>query len=161
MKYAAVTLSVLSIVATARADAFAAPASCEGLKQLKLQDTTITAVEKVAAGGFAPAGGRGGAAYRNLPEFCRVRATLTPTPDSDIKVEVWLPETGWNGKFQAVGNGAWSGAIGYAALAEALRLGYAASSTDTGHDGGSAAFALGHPEKLVDFAYRSEHLMAV
>ena len=38
----------------------------------------------------------------------------------------------WNGKFQAVGNGAWTGAIGYAAMADALRRGYATSSTDTG-----------------------------
>jgi feruloyl esterase len=97
----------------------------------------------------------------DLPAFCRVEATLTPSSDSDIKIEVWLPTADWNGKFQAVGNGAWSGAIGYAALADALRRGYAASSTDTGHAGGSASFALGHPEKLIDFAYRSEHEMTV
>jgi feruloyl esterase len=97
----------------------------------------------------------------DLPAFCRVEATLTPSSDSDIKIEVWLPTANWNGKFQAVGNGAWNGAIGYAALAEALRRGYAASSTDTGHAGGSASFALGHPEKLIDFAYRSEHEMTV
>ena len=69
--------------------------------------------------------------------------------------------TGWNGKFQAVGNGAWQGSIGYAAMAEALRRGYATSSTDTGHVGGSASFGMGHPEKVIDFAYRSEHEMAV
>ena len=155
-----VTLALLLAV-FANGDVSAAP-SCDSLRQLRLPDTTITAAEQVPAGGFSQAGaGRGGQAYRDLPGFCRVSATLTPTTDSDIKVEVWLPESGWNGKFQAVGNGAWSGAIGYAALADALRLGYAASSTDTGHVGGSASFALGHPEKLIDFAYRSEHLMTV
>ena len=46
-------------------------------------------------------------------------------------------------------------------MADALRRGYATSSTDTGHVGGSASFALGHPEKLIDFAYRSEHEMTV
>ena len=97
----------------------------------------------------------------DLPAFCRVAATLTPSSDSDIKIEVWLPAANWNGKFQAVGNGAWNGAIGYAAMADALRRGYATSSTDTGHVGGSASFALGHPEKLIDFAYRSEHEMTV
>jgi feruloyl esterase len=161
MKHAGSILFALLVVAFVHGNALAAGASCDSLKQLKLPDTTITAVENVPPGGFSPAGGRGGAAYRNLPEFCRVSATLAPTSDSDIKAEVWLPVSGWNGKFQAVGNGAWSGAIGYAAMAEALRLGYATSSTDTGHVGGSASFALGHPEKLIDFAYRSEHLMTV
>jgi feruloyl esterase len=155
-------ISALAIALLLQGNASAAVASCDSLLKLRLPDTSITAVEKIPAGGFAPpGGGRGAAAYRGLPEFCRVSATLTPTADSDIKVEVWLPVTGWNGKFQAVGNGAWSGAIVYTALVDALRLGYAASSTDTGHVGGSASFALGHPEKLIDFAYRSEHVMTV
>ncbi|MBZ5608525.1 MAG: tannase/feruloyl esterase family alpha/beta hydrolase [Acidobacteriia bacterium] len=138
-------------------------ASCESLASLSLPDTTITKVESVGAGGFAMPGGRRGQANRNsdLPAFCRVQATLKPSSDSDIKVEVWLPASGWNGKYEAVGNGGWSGAIGYAAMAEALRRGYATSSTDTGHEGGSASFALGHPEKLIDYAYRSEHEMTV
>ena len=46
---------------------------------------------------------------------------------------------------------------------EALRRGYAAASTDTGHTGtgGDASFALGHPEKLTDFGYRAVHEMTV
>jgi feruloyl esterase len=87
--------------------------------------------------------------------------TIKPTTDSDIKVEVWMPMTGWNNKFQGVGNGAWQGSIGTAALATALRKGYATASTDTGHEGGSASFALGHPEKLTDFGYRAVHEMTV
>lgn len=92
---------------------------------------------------------------------CKVAVTLTPTPDSDIKVELWLPEANWNGKYMAVGNGGWSGSINYRGLEDGVRRGYASSSTDTGHVGGSASFALGHPEKLIDYAYRSEHEMAV
>jgi feruloyl esterase len=72
-----------------------------------------------------------------------------------------MPESGWNGKYEAAGNGGWSGSINYAALAGAVTAGYAASSTDTGHQGSSASFALGHPEKLIDYAYRSEHEMTV
>jgi feruloyl esterase len=138
-------------------------ATCESLATLALPNTTITMAQSVAAGAFSAPGARGGRGngMADLPAFCRVAATLTPTSDSDIKVEVWLPTTNWNGKFQAVGNGAWNGAIGYAAMADALRRGYATSSTDTGHAGGSASFALGHPEKLIDFAYRSEHEMTV
>ena len=96
--------------------------------------------QPVAAGAFEVPGARGGRgnAMADLPAFCRVAATLTPSSDSDIKIEVWLPSANWNGKFQAVGNGAWSGAIGYPAMADALRRGYATSSTDTGHVGGSA-----------------------
>src|SRR5207249_9052114 len=74
---------------------------------------------------------------------------------------VWLPANGWNGKFQAVGNGGWAGTISYPALAQALRRGYATTSTDTGHTDAGGAFALGHPEKLIDFAWRSEREMTV
>ncbi len=149
---------------------FAAPswaATCESLASLALPNTTITLAQRVAAGEFTPPGrtfGGGPApavAFKDLPAFCRIAATLKPTEDSDIKVEVWLPAAGWNGKFQAVGNGGWAGVISYGALAEALHDGYATSSTDTGHVGGSGSFALGHPEKVVDFGYRSEHEMTV
>lgn len=144
-------------------------ASCESLASLSLPDTTITTAETVPAGAFKmpasynPPALMAGleASFQNLPAFCRVTATLNPTADSDIKVEVWLPISGWNGKYQAVGNGGWAGIISYPALADALRAGYAASSTDTGHVGASGKFALGHHEKLVDFAYRSEHEMTV
>ncbi len=143
----------------------AAAATCESLASLALPDTTITLAQPVGAGEFTPPasrGGRGpGAAFKALPAFCRVAATLKPTSDSDIKIEVWMPASGWNGKFQAVGNGGWAGAISYPAMAEALRRGYATTSTDTGHTGATGAFALGHPEKFVDFAYRSEHEMTV
>jgi len=146
-------------------------ASCDSLAKLALKDTAITKAEVVAAGTFEAPGGRGGRGpnpYKALGEFCRVAATLTPTSDSDIKIEVWLPmpraggapgNTAWNGKYQAVGNGGWAGVISYPAMAEALQGGYATASTDTGHEGGRGTFALGHPEKLVDFAWRSEHEM--
>ena len=100
-------------------------------------------------------------AFRNLPAFCRIAATLTPSSDSDIKIEVWLPASGWNGKFQAVGNGGWGGPIRYPAMGEAIRRGYATTGTNTGHVGGGASWALGHPEKLADYAYRSQHEMTV
>jgi feruloyl esterase len=159
-------LLTVGLVATALSvPAAAAAATCESLASLALPDTTITLAETVAAGEFTPPaarGGRGpGAAFKALPAFCRVAATLKPTSDSDIKIEVWMPASGWNSKFQAVGNGGWAGTISYSAMAEALRRGYATTSTDTGHTGATGAFALGHPEKFVDFAYRSEHEMTV
>jgi feruloyl esterase len=136
-----------------------AASNCEGLTSLTLPNTQITLAQSVAAGAFTPPGG--GQAFKAPGAFCRVAATLKPTSDSDIKVEVWLPASGWNGKFQGVGNGGWAGVISYAAMADAIRAGYASASTDTGHTGGRGTFALDHPEKLIDFSWRSEHEMTV
>src|SRR5215470_5981900 len=122
------------------APATASAATCESLKSLSLENTTINSAETVAAGQFSlPATGRGAAqqnaAFKQLPAFCRVAATLKPSSDSDIKVEVWLPMSNWNNKYQAVGNGGWAGVISYSAMAEALGRRYVSSSTDTGHVG--------------------------
>jgi feruloyl esterase len=158
-----------------------AVASCESLKSQSAPDITITAAEIVAAGSSqaapAPGGARGraqgpattdagrggrGRGGATLPEYCRVAAVLAPSRDSHIEMELWLPTTTWNGKFQAVGNGGWAGAIGRAAMRDALAAGYATASTDTGHQGGgSAAFAVGHPEKVTDFSWRAVHEMTV
>jgi len=139
-----------------------AAASCESLATLALPNTTITSAQLVDAGAFRPPNQTGTPrGFATLPAFCRVAATLAPSSDSDIKIEVWLPASNWNGKFQAVGNGAFNGNIAYPALATALARGYAAASTDTGHVGGSASFALGHPEKVIDFGYRAVHEMTV
>jgi len=137
-------------------------ASCESLSSLALPYTTMTLAQMVPAGGFSLAGtGPAVPQLSQLPAFCRVAATLRPSSDSDIKIEVWLPAVAWNGKFLAVGNGGWAGTISYGAMASALQEGYATASTDTGHVGGTAAFAIGHPEKIVDFAYRAVHELAV
>jgi feruloyl esterase len=142
-----------------------AAASCESLSSLKLPTATITLAQTVPAGGFtaseAEPGEEPGGNFSKLPAFCRIAATLTPSSDSDIKIEVWLPASGWNGKLQVVGNGGWGGPIRFPALGEAVRRGYAASGTNTGHVGGGASWALGHPEKLADYAYRSQHEMTV
>jgi len=149
--------ALLAVAALASAAGAAGP--CDSLSSVSLADARITAAESIAAGDFTPPGGT--QPVRGLPALCRVALTLTPTKDSDIKLEVWMPATGWNGKFLALGNGGWSGAINYNGMANFVRRGYASASTDTGHSGGSAEFAFGHPEKLIDFAYRSEHEMTV
>jgi feruloyl esterase len=138
-------------------------AACGDLQKLALKNGTVTLAQNVGAGEFNPGqgGGRGANAYRNLPPFCRVAATLKPTSDSEIRIEVWLPQDKWNGALQSVGNGAWAGSIGYAAMATALNAGYAAASTDTGHTGGAVTFVVDHPEKLIDFAYRAVHEMTL
>ena len=137
----------------------AAAAPCESLASLKLPDTAITAAQAVGAGAFAPAGGGGrggGAAFADLPAFCRIAATVKPTPESDIKIEVWLPASNWNGKLDAVGNGGWNGNIDNNALAAAVRRGYAAAATDTGHAGGAGVW-MQSQQKLIDFGSRAVH----
>ncbi len=146
-------------------------ANCESLRALSLPDTTITLTQSVVAGAFSSAAGRGAVpspgAFKQLPAFCRVAATIRPSTDSDIKIEVWMPLANWNGKFQGVGNGGLAGFITSTSgsggiergMAEALKRGYATASTDTGHAGDTAAPLLGHPEKLVDFGYRAVHEM--
>ena len=132
--------------------------ACEQLAATAFPNAKVTLAETRPAGTFPIPGGAGGFGPSNmtLPAFCRVAATLTPTPDSEIKMELWLPAN-WNGKFMMVGNGAWSGAVSYSAMGEPLGRGYAVASTDTGHEGGRGSFGFGHPEKLVDFAWRAVH----
>src|SRR5713226_5330333 len=145
----------------------AAPQPCEQLAQLALPNTTITSAQIIAAGTFSPPQAASPwltgnpSLYKQLPAFCRVTAEDKPTPDSDIKLEVWMPATGWNGKFRGQGNGGFAGEMDYRSLAVAILQGYASAATDTGHaaDGTDATWALGQSKKIIDFAHRAIHQM--
>lgn len=148
----------------------AAATDCAALASLSIPSGKVTSATLVAPGSFEQPGlpgnlppGVANAAYKGLPQFCRVQATMTPSRDSDIKVEVWLPASGWNGKFVGIGNGIWAGQLSYSQLADPLKRGYAVATTDTGHTGSgmTADWAIGHPEKLIDFGYRAVHEMVV
>jgi tannase/feruloyl esterase len=129
-----------------------AAGTCESLASLRAPGMTIESARNSTGRQFQV----------SLPSFCRVTATLRPASDSEIKMEVWLPEApAWNGKYEAAGNGGWGGSLNYRDMASAVSRGYASSSTDTGHTGGRASFATGHPEKLIDFGYRSVHEMTL
>ena len=134
----------------------AAAATCEDLAKLTLPATTISTAQSVAAGPFTPPKSQ---TIADLPAFCRVAGVIKPAADSDIQFEVWMPSSGWNGKLQGVGNGGFAGSISFTGLAEAIRHGYAAASTDTGHEAGvtDASWALKHPDKIADFGYRAIH----
>ncbi|MBO9575706.1 MAG: tannase/feruloyl esterase family alpha/beta hydrolase [Sphingobium sp.] len=171
------TQTFIALAAGCAALAIASPAAakdCSEMVGLKLDAIgggggKVDAATLVAPGAFQPPAGFGpppgvaNAAYKNLPSFCRVQATLTPTADSDIKVEVWLPTDAWNGKLVGIGNGVWAGSISYSEMGPTLAQGYAVVATDTGHKGTglTAEWAVGHPEKLVDFGHRAIHLMTV
>ena len=164
---AALPAVVLALAAAAAPPLLAAPApaasACEALANLKIAGTTITTATQVAAGGFTPpaAGGRGARPMTDVPAFCQVHGVATPTPMSQVHFEVWLPAEGWNGKLNVVGNGGLAGTIGYAAMGTAVRGGFAAASTDTGHTSTEPATWLGDRERLIDYSYRGLHLTTV
>ena len=154
-------LIALLLLAAGRGTAWAQ--ACENLADATLPHTAITLAQTVKAGGAGGSARPGTNAAGDLPPFCRVAATLKPSDDSAIRIELWMPLAGWNGKFMGVGNGGWAGSIPYREMSDPLRRGYAVASTDTGHsgDGLGGGFALGHPERLIDFGYRAVHEMTV
>lgn len=134
-------------------------ADCGALAHLHMPDTTITASEAIPAGSFTPPGGK---AIPNLPAFCRVTAALKPTPQSDIRVEIWMPQSGWNGDFNGTGNGGYAGNIIYAELANGLQLGFAVVNTDLGTRPATTFNGdplVDQPEKWADFGWRATHVM--
>jgi len=162
------TLYAALLLAAFAGAAQAAGMSCDDLAKVKLPGTAITAAAVVARGAFpAPPGQNGqvqpqaAAMFAGLPAFCRVQATLRPSADSDIKVEVWLPQDNFNGRLQAIGNGGFSSNIGLGNLAQGVAEGFAMVGSNTGHEGNSGAVMIGHPEKLIDWGYRAEHEMTV
>lgn len=124
--------------------------ACANLAALSLPRTTITSAVLAPATASAPA-------------HCVVQAITRPTKDSEIRLQVWLPVSGWNGKYLQLGNGGWAGQISAAAANDPLARGYAVAATDDGHLSSQpgASWAVGHPEKLIDFGYRAVHETSV
>lgn len=163
----ATAAALLFCAAASAQSASLSAASCEKLAQLSLPSARVTSAQVIAAGAFTPPplphfDGEGpDAIFKTLPAFCRVQITATPSADSEVKIEVWLPTSNWNGRLQGQGNGGFAGSIQYHGLAESVLQGYATAATDTGHFASdiSADWALGHAEKVTDFGYRAIHLM--
>jgi hypothetical protein len=152
--------AVPALVAGTFLQALFAQRPCESLTELKLAHTSIVSSVLVAEGPFAASDGLGNTPPVNVPARCVVKGVVRPTRDSEIKFEVWLPAAGWNGKYEQVGNGGWAGVIPASSMIEPLRRGYATAGTDDGHGGrvdAGASWAVGHPEKLIDFGYRAVH----
>src|SRR4051812_21964959 len=139
----------------------AAAGDCGALATISLPDTTISSAKVTAAGPFTAPGGRAGRGGADVPAMCQVHGVLKPTPTSNIQFEVWLPAAEWNGKLQVVGNGGPPGTISYPPLAAAVRDGFSAASTRTGHTSSEAASWLEDKERLIDYSYRGLHLTTV
>ena len=140
-------------------------ASCARLTTLSLDHARVTSASILPAATAIPGVDLPAPRVAALPAFCRVQITATPTPDSDIKTEIWLPlATGdhpWNGRYYGQGNGGFAGQIYFDQMAAALTSGYITSGTDTGHPNTTGDFALHHPEKVIDFGWRAIHLTAL
>jgi feruloyl esterase len=130
------------------------------IRDLNIPGLNVTNIRFVQKGTpFKPANSAG--EIKELPDFCLVAATLRPTPQSYIRIEVWLPQHNWNGRLLGTGNGGGAGGIAYAALANGLQRGYATANTDMGTSRGGANAAIGQPGVWADFGYRATHLMTV
>jgi feruloyl esterase len=142
----------------------ASGATCDSLKSLSLPGTSINSAAVVAPGTFvSPRTPDALPGVASMPEICRVQGVLTPSPDSHIEFEVWLPTAGWNGKYLGTGNGGYAGEINYFDMIRSVSNGYATSSTDTGHQASAidARWALGRLEKVADYGHRAIHETAV
>lgn len=144
------------IFAISSLPAFTQQSSCQRLSDLKLRNTTITLAESMHAGPFKPT--RSFGKPIDLPAFCRVAGVIKPPGGSSIRFEVWLPTSGWDGRFEQIGNGGYAGGIAYGFMAPQLRLGFATASTNDGHSSKSGpTWSIGHPQKVIDFGYRAVH----
>jgi feruloyl esterase len=167
----AVLLSGLAIVglstSSTQSGAAGLPAvrQCADLSKLAFEgNTSIAVAEAVTSGSVTTPAGQ---TISGLPEFCRVVGVSKPTADSNINFEVWLPTKTWNGKFMSAGEGGFAGTISYTRLGldgfldENVKRGYVTASSDTGHLASDEFWAVGHPERIVDFGYRAKHLVTV
>ena len=141
----------------------AAATTCDGLKRAVIPHTTIQTADAIPAGAYTTADH---VVRSGLPAFCRVVANVRDAPDSDILVEMWLPQTGWTGVFHANGNGGYGGDLSnsYDGLEAGLKRGYASAATDMGTAPSTPVDGdplIGHPQKWKDWGLLSTHVMAV
>jgi feruloyl esterase len=145
-------LSALALAFTALCGT-AHAADCASLNAMTIGDSTVTSAGIVAAG--VPVNGAAASVA-----FCRVRGTASPSSDSAIKWEVWLPQTeaAWTGRMKVNGTGGYSGATPYPRLAQDVGDGFVSAGSNMGHDGGEdASWTLGHPEKVKDWGLRAHY----
>jgi feruloyl esterase len=144
------------------AQSSSSPSKCVGLKGLTLAFTTITSAVEVPANSFKDPKSQASSAVAH-PAFCRVQGVLNPTSDSNIGIEVWMPLSDWNGRFEQIGNGGFAGVFWYGFMLPELRRGFAIAATDDGHTDPKTDqnWAINHPEKVIDFGYRAVHVTSM
>ena len=147
-----ILVAIISFVGPSRAAQTLDAARCTKLASTNNPLIQIVSATLAPAGAFNAAPGQ----LIRVPVSCRIIAVVRPTADSEIGFELWLPD-GWNGRYAQLGNGGFAGNIDHPSLAAEVRRGNAAAMTDTGHKAGQfdASWALGHPDKVVDYGHRA------
>jgi feruloyl esterase len=142
---AVVALAALAQDRGPRAEAQAGP-GCAGLAAARLPDVRITEAVPAAAD----------PSLRVKVAHCRVSGVI----ETEIRFTALLPDE-WNGRFFAGGGGGFGGAVENAAQTSA-NIGYATIGTDTGHqgDGTNASWALGRPDRVLNWGHRAVHRTA-
>ena len=164
LRRSARALAAAALLSVTMVEATQAPAAtCESLVALSVPDTTITSAVSIPGPSFTAPDGR---TYQEVPPFCRVTALATPSPDSLINIEVWMPSSGWNGRFEGTGNGGYAGniALDVPEMISGVKAGRTVAATDMGtapSTNNDGDVLVGHPEKWVDFGYRATHVMTV
>lgn len=130
---------------------------CSELAHIKIPNASIVLAQSDADGSPQPPTGK---KLTGLPAFCRVAIVSKPASDSNIQIEIWLPENEWNGRLLGTGNGGGAGAISFGSLASGLRRHFAVANTDLGTSPNAAA-VTGHPDRWSDFGFRATHEMTV
>ena len=129
----------------------------DGLKTVPIEKGEITEIDFVPESFPSDISG---IRVQKLPGHCRIRVHLWPSPESDIRVELYLPLDIWNGNFLGTGNGGWAGSIPLTSVYMGVNRGFAAANTNMGSDVDPDAL-IGKTERWVDFGHRATHLMTV
>ncbi|MDR3440467.1 tannase/feruloyl esterase family alpha/beta hydrolase [Telmatospirillum sp.] len=127
---------VVGAATSASAQSYSAATTCESLAGTSLpNNSTITVAQTVSTGTFVNPDGSG--TQTKLPTFCRVSGYSQPVSGSHTGWEVWLPVSGWVGRYQQVGNGGANGVLYYSRVGDMVKRNYVAAATDGGHTGAS------------------------
>ena len=137
--------------------------SCEDLRGAETGRHRDQKRRAVAAGAFV---GPGNVSAAGPARFCRVVASVKAAADSDIAVEIWLPERRLERVFHGNGSGGFGG-IARGRLCRhggGMRRGYATAITDTGTAPATSLNGdplIGHPQQVERLGVLSTHVMTV
>jgi hypothetical protein len=149
----AIVLATIAAIALSAATSADHRATCARLKSVPLRHAQVISADRIPQGTFHAPDGH---SYV-VPEFCRIRGVASPSSDSQISFEVWLPAAHWNGRYYQHGEGGGGGIVDYGALASFVRQGAVGAATDDGQkrpNDYNSSWALHHPEKIIDKYYR-------
>ena len=156
------SLSFLAVM-TLQSSSASGQVDCKALTSVTLPETQVVLAQLVLPSPATSASLPGLASAPATAQYCKVRVVATPTKDSEIGVEVWMPMAEWNGELLQVGNGGLAGSINETSMAQGVARHFAVAGTDNGHKGTGTdgSWAVGHPERVIDFGYRAVHITSV